>query len=1190
MSNERKWTEGQKRAIESTGGSILVSAAAGSGKTAVLVERVIRRITNKDNPCPADALLIVTFTKAAANEMRERIYKALKEKIRKEPNNAYLREQEMLLPNADICTMDSFCSALVKENFRLADISPDFKILSDSELTVMETEAIDTVLEREYKKGDKAFLDLSEQFYTTRDDSALVEAIIQLYHYSRAYAFPDEWLDSLVKAYDPQVPLVESCWGKSMLDYAMSVSEHAIYLLEEMDAALQRDDYDEGDEDDGLDPYRFTGADDRGRVYDIYSALLDKDWDLACEKIQNGFMRKRPIKADLRYEEKPFIWDQKRSILLKSIKSLKEKGFCITQAQYTDDAAFFEPMIEKLTECVKQFEKEFFRLKKEKNGYDFSDIAHIALDLLAKSEDGKVTPTPLAKEISKRYMEILIDEYQDTNEQQHILFNAISKDGGNLFRVGDAKQSIYAFRQAMPEIFIGMRNELEEYDSDNYPAKITLDRNFRSRKGVADFINFVFEQVMSEQVGGVDYGDGEALVAKASYPESDEPEAELHIIDMRSPGNAEMDKDRCEGRHIAAIISDMVSRGVTVGKIGSERPIQYKDICILMRAVKGKTISMYTEELRRRAIPYFVQTTGSFFSSSEIAVMLSLLRVIDNPNQDIPLLSALMSPIFAFTADETAKMRIANPKASLYACLIENESKDEKVANFLKFFRKMRFLAGTCTAAELIHRIFEETSYAAIVQAMEGGELRYSNLMLLVDYAEMYEKSGMIGLSGFIRFIDRLFEKKKELNASTPVSEDANVVKIMTIHGSKGLEFPVCILANTEKHFNSQDEKKRMIIDPNFGVGMSRRDSRTKAKYSTLPQMCAKLRMNMRMKSEEMRLLYVAMTRAEEKLIMVSAEKKDCNNTFQKVSADVELRSFKYPASVVLDDNRYIDWILKGAIRHTDALRLRIGGCYDTFDTVVKKPSGRLKVEIVYNVDKTEQSTDKAVRDEVIDPEMQKFIDDRVNFRYKYASLSSIATKRVASQIDGRLIDRENFATAKPDFLREGKLTAAQKGTATHKFMQYCDFTLAKESVTAEAQRLAREEILTPEEANEIRVSEIESFFASDLYAQIEKSNTVMREKKFTVNVPAEWVYPQIEEMLGESIMIQGMVDCAFIEDGKVVVVDYKTDRADKDEYYIASYSEQLRIYKHALEQITGLPVSQTSIYSFKLSKIIEIS
>lgn len=1180
----RVWTDEQKNAIKARSGSILVSAAAGSGKTAVLVERVLERITDESNPCPANRLLIVTFTKAAAGEMRERLYSALKKAIRDNPSNAYLRQQEMLLADADICTMDSFCGSLVKENFRLLDISPDFKMIDQSELTVLEKEAIDIVMENEYKKADPAFSELTDRVFIKRDDFEIAECIMHLYRYSRAYAFPDEWLDNIRKSYDPEVPVAESCWGKFVIDYSIKAIDYCLDMNKEIFSEAM-------DNEDILQVFEKTYFSDKALLESILSALKEGKWDEARSAIATKFATKSPAKNGLKDDPLVKELTNKRAAIKKTVndsanKSSLKEIFCVSESEYTDDTAYFKPIIEKLTDCVKQFGNELMKLKKEKNSYDFSDIAHFALRLLVNRSDGKTSKTDLALELSKRYAEILIDEYQDTNEQQHILFNSLSDDEKNLFRVGDVKQSIYSFRQAMPEIFVSLRASLDDYKDENYPAKICLGKNFRSRKGVTDFINFVFSQVMSETVGGIEYNESEQLVAGADYPEAREPEAEFHIVDYSSENNCLIDSNVCQARYVASLIKDMISREIQVGRGEERHTIRYSDICILMRSVKGERATAYADELRKWGIPCFITASGSFFSSSEISVMLSILRVIDNPNQDIPLLSALMSPIFAFTPDEAARLRIDDRKSSLYACLLKAEAHNEKVADFLRFFRKMRFIAATCTSSELIRRILDETSFLAIVQAMDSGELRRSNLMLLIDYAKTYEKSGMLGLSGFIGFIDKLFINKKELEASSPVSENADVVKIMTIHKSKGLEFPVCILAATDKEFNDEDIKKPIIIDPENGVGLYRRDSQTMAKYKTLQHTAAKIRYLTNMKSEEMRILYVALTRAEEKLVVVTGV-NDAEKELSSAARDIYYASDNVTAFAVLSGKSYSDWLLRAVIRHQDAFDLREMIAADPL--IARISSGNLLVKLVDKVKSFTQTLTDDFDSSEVDEELQRLIDERVNFEYKYAPLATLETKRVASQLGNKLINRESFATSKPNFISDGKLTAAQKGTATHRFMQFADFSLAEKDVALEAQRLVEAGKLTPQEAQCIRQDEIEAFFSSSLYERIKRSENVLREKKFSVNIPAEKIYPELKGEADETVMIQGMIDCAFEEDGKIVIIDYKTDRLTDEDAFRREYSAQIGTYKYALEQISGLSVSQTCLYSFKLSKTIEI-
>ncbi len=1179
----KNWTEQQRNAIDARSGSILVSAAAGSGKTAVLVERVIQRITDETKPCPANNLLIVTFTKAAASEMRERIGAALEEKIKYQPNSAYLQEQQMLLPDAQICTIDSFCNSLVKENFHLLDISPDFQIIDASQQSILVSQALEAVMERNYAENDPVFIKLTETFFSNRNDNELANCIVQLYNYSTAYPFPKKWLDSVADSYRSDGKITDNCWGKKAVEYALSAVDYCLELNDEMRELYEGDDVFSSSYSEACDCDR--------AMLSLFKSRLEKGlWDEAILTLQEKFTARKRLPKGANQESLAVALEEKRGLIKKVIKERILKYMCVSEEENKDDLRYLEPIVRKLVDCTKEFSDELFKLKQQSNAYDFSDIAQMALSLLIEETTNGYKRTEFARELSERYEEILIDEYQDTNKQQDMFFEALSKNGGNLFRVGDVKQSIYSFRQAMPEIFIALRASLEKYEKDNYPAKIILDKNFRSRKEVTQYINFLFSQLMSKQVCKIDYDEQEQLVPGADYyTENGIPKAHLHIVDVSSENFDGIDSVLCQAKHIAGLIKDMIAEERPVQSKNGLRPIMYKDVCILLRSVKtaGK---IFADELREWGIPCYTEVSGNFFSSTEISVMLSMLRVIDNPVQDIPLLSVLHSPIFSFSPDDIAELRIKNRGGSLYSCLIAAESKNEKVADFLVFFRKMRYIASTSTASDLIRRIYEETSYPAICQAMDGeGEIRRANLMLLIDYAVTYEKSGYIGVSGFVRFIDKLSQNQKELDASNPVSENADVVRIMTIHKSKGLEFPVCFLANANKKFNAEDEKKGMIINPELGMGLIRRDINTLAEYETLSHSTAKLLRSLASKEEEMRILYVALTRAKEDLFIVSGV-KNLEKTVKKLAGDISsYKRILNPFSISMRDS-YSDWIIKAALRHPDCYQLRdIAGIEDS--NAILKENFHLDLQIVDEVrDYRVAHTTEENNTDDIDEAFIDFVKSRVEYRYKYSSLSGIPTKVAASRMDQGSLDREHFASSKPAFLAdETGLSATQKGTATHKVMQHIDYKKATDNLENEIETLVSRNILTVQEAESVNLEKIRRFLTSHLVERMNQSETVYKEKKFTVDIPVKTVYPEIEDDFGERVMIQGIVDCAFIENGEMVIVDYKTDKINDEAKLIEMYREQLRTYKYAMEKITHYRVSKMYLYSFYMSKEVEI-
>ena len=1174
----RRWTKAQSDAINALDGSVLVSAAAGSGKTAVLTQRVINRLTDADNPTSVDRLLIVTFTRAAAQEMKQRISDALSDLLKKDPHNINLINQQILLPTAKICTIDSFCSDLVRENFQALSLAPDFRIGDEGELQLLSKQAMDMTMEQMYEKdSDGSFKNLNELLFTSRDDSKTAEMAEKLYHNSVSFPFPERWLSDLCLEYSEDVSLKDSSYGKTVMAHLEKALEYCSELAESI---LQQC---EGDDE-------FTGI-----FYDAVTTdkaqidyIIDRiDSGESFDEIRRSVLayspaRRKNAKGDLKEDPLFKSLDQNRKDIKKQFEKLAEL-LCCSEQEYKEDMEILAPMIKVLTETAKLYKKNFDLVKKEKKIADFSDITHMALDLLVKETAEGWESTDLAKNLRDNFDEILIDEYQDTNAAQDMLFTAISRN--NLFRVGDVKQSIYRFRQANPDIFISLKNAYEPYDKDknNYPAKIVLGNNFRSRHGVTDIINFVFSQIMSKDSGDIDYDENEELVFSAGYTDETESPAELHILSYDSDF-IDAGTDEIQARHIARYIKSMISRGFKVKEGDGERTATYKDFAILMRATGSGRGVKYAEVLRDEGVPCFTEVSGEFLASTEISLALNILRVVDNPKQDIPLLSVLMSPVFGFTADEVAKMRLSDKRGDIYACLLSMKD-EEKVATFLNKISAWRNLSVCLRVKEFIEEIYSETALPSIFQAMDPSGIKRGNLMLLCDYADIYENSGYGSLSGFINFIDRLGDKQRDISGSVGAAEESDCVKIMTIHKSKGLEFPVCILASCATKFNKSDELSNLVVSQKHGVGVKMRNIDTFEQYDTLCHKAVKLAMGKDNISEEMRVLYVAMTRAREKLIMVYC-KENAENDCAKFASRIPFWKKTFSSYAVSCASGMGEWLISTLLRHPCADSLRELAGADS--RCILPADGPLKIVIEdYSQDTAEEASEEIIS--TADEEFLSLIRERAEYTYKYSDLSGIVTKRAASETDKNFVDRDYFASSSPAFLKGKGLTGAARGIATHSFIQYADYEKAKLSVKDEIQRLRDMGILTEMEADSINAVAAETFFRSSLLERILASDLVMREKKFTIEVPVSDVYEGMEKYSDEMIMIQGIADCAFLEDGKLVVVDYKTDRLDSEDMFREKYASQVLIYKKALKMATGYDVKETLLYSFHLGKEIKV-
>lgn len=1176
----RQWTPQQNDAINALDGSVLVSAAAGSGKTAVLTQRVIGRLTDSENPVSADRLLIVTFTRAAASEMRERISGALTSLIRKDPTNRNLINQQMLLPSAKICTIDSFCLDLVKENFQHLSVSPDFKIGDEGEIALLAKEAMDITMEQLYE-GDEggSFKNLTELLFAGRDDSNLCDMIEKLYTASMSFPFPERWLDSLAESFSEKKGITESVYGEIILSHIKRVLDYSRDLINNMlltvadSEALQK-------------AYLSALSSDRAQIEYIADAIERQcGWDEIRRSVY-AFKAERlgRVPAEMKEDFAVRALKENRDTVKKELKKLAEI-MCCSEDEYESDMAYLLPMVQALVFAVKLYGKNFDLVKKEKKTADFSDITHMAISLLAVQEGDSWKSTPLAESLRGNFREILIDEYQDTNAAQDMLFTAISDN--NLFRVGDVKQSIYRFRQANPDIFISLKNSYEAYDREknSYPAKIILGNNFRSRRGVTDIINFVFSQIMSAQCGDIDYTDEERLVASASYEERPQADTELHLIETKDAdtffGNV---SNEAQARHIASYIRKLMAEGYTVKDGDGERPVQYKDFAVLLRATGGGKGLEYADVFRSEGIPCFTEVPGKFLQSSEISLVINILRIIDNPKQDIPLLSVMMSPVFGFTPDDVAKIRLMGKHDSLYACILKNES-DAKTANFLDTVKRWRDIGVCLPTNELLSEIYNSTALPAIFDAVDPSGTKKANLMLLCDYAVTYESLGYSGVSGFIGFIDRLSSKQRDISGSVGAVSDSNSVKIMTIHKSKGLEFPVCFIASCATEFNRMDEIDNLIISQKHGLGIVRRDIDTFEQYPTLCHKAIKLSLRKDNISEEMRVLYVAMTRAKEKLIMVYA-KDNIDNILRKYASKIPAVSDRFSAFAVSTANGYGEWLLSALLRHPDGRAMRETAGIS--DDIVLKCDAPLKV-VMTEFCGTEAEKSRKKSKGKVDSELLSLIKERSQFRYKYEALSGVMTKRAASEADKNFVDRDYFASSAPAFLSEGGLTGAARGVATHTFIQFADYEKASKSVKDEINRLYDMGVLSAAQAKSINIKAAEIFFESGLLKRILASEKVMREKKFTVEVPISEIYEELSQYSDEMMMIQGIADCAFLEDGRLVVVDYKTDSLKTEQEFIDKYASQVLLYKKALSQCTGYEVKETLLYSFNLGREIAV-
>lgn len=1178
-----KWTTDQQHAIECCKGSVLVSAAAGSGKTTVLVERVIRRLTDKDNPCSAENLLIVTFTRAATAQMREKIGAAILKRLSEDPTDRHLRRQYMLLPFAKICTIDSFCNDLVRENFHALGISPDYSLLDNETAVIMKNDVCEAMLERAYEEdSDGSFSGLSDMMSSGSSDEDFAKLIIKMYDISTAYPFPDLWLDSLIEEYS-QPDINKSCWGVIIKKYVCDMLDYCVSSSNDMMTAMESDSI-------VADAYGAAVQSD----INMYAELREKvnrDWDEALEAFNTvKYMGLGRVPKGYESETKNAVMTARKKLkdLLKKVPNI----MCVSSGEHSEDVRLMRGPVTKLIELVKQFGREYSAEKDKMNSADFSDILHRALNLLAVSDGrGGYIKTDLARELSSHYVEILVDEYQDINEAQDMIFKAISADENNLFTVGDVKQSIYRFRQAMPEIFLRRRSTTHSFESGKYPLGITLGSNFRSRVGVTSCVNYIFRQLMSTEAGELEYDDSEALNAAAKYPERDTPDCELHVVTDK--GNR-ADTLEAQARYVARYIDRTVREGKTlVTKGGAMHPASYGDFCILLRTAKNVS-SVYANALSERGIPVFSPETGGFFEAAEISFILSLLRVLDNPVQDIPLAAVMLSPLFGFSAGELADIRAsakerleAGETEPLYRSVAASADEgDEKAAAFLKKIESLRRLSLTLSAGELVRRVCEETGFDAIAGAMPDGERRRLNIGLLCDYAEKYEAAGNLGLSGFIRFIDKVARTSGDLATAARPSENADIVRIMTVHQSKGLEFPICILADMQHAFNERDNTESVLISSSAGLGMKRRTEDGISVYDTASRRAAVITSERMGRSEEMRVLYVALTRAKENLVMVTSVPNP-EKGLAKVAVECGIGERANPFAV-LRMNNFSDLVLTALMRHPAADELRKLSGVDV--PIFLPEKDRFKLKVVVSDSESFMAESANEQKIAAKPVFFDEVCERLDYSDPRSVLSSVPAKRAASDGSERGINREYFASSRPAFMSSGGLTPAQRGTATHKFMQFSNYAAARADIESELARLVDGGFLSEEEGKAVNVSAAKRFFMSSLAERIFASDNVMREKKFAALFPAKFFYPELTgEAAEEKIVVQGIADCVFVEDGKLVIVDYKTDTGVDAEALLDRYSAQLGIYREALSQALGTPVKETLLYSFFMNSTVKV-
>ncbi len=1176
-------TKDQHTAVYDRGGSLLVSAAAGSGKTKVLVERLFAYM--EQNHCHVDDFLIITYTKAAAAELRSKIASELSKRVAAHPEDQHLRRQMFRVYQADIKTVDAFCAGLLRENIHLlhhetGSLTPDFRVLDEQEALVLKERVLNQVMEAFYQRveqQDAKALQLAETLGAGRDDRKLQQLVLDVHTKIQSHPHPLQWLKKVEENWSvlPQ-DLAASPYGEVII--ADTLRRAAFWHQQLMDTVKWLEECEPVHA--AYSPAFLLVAEQLRQ----YASAAQLGWD-ALSAIQLDFPKLKAAKGeDLEYYKvrAKTIWERCK-------KDLKQMSavYRVSEAEHLQDLSYMAPAMQALTELTADFSNAYQAEKVRRNCMDFSDQEHYAIDILLNEDH---TPTELAQQISARYVEIMVDEYQDTNEVQNCIFAAISREGNNLFTVGDVKQSIYRFRLADPGIFLEKYQTYQtaEQAKEREARKVLLSRNFRSRQSILASTNFVFRNIMSPQMGEMKYGQDEQLNFGAEYFQSREDvDTEFHLISVANTEEEVFDRTRMEARFIASRIRQMLASKYPVqDDDGQFRPIKAEDIVILMRSPSGR-LKTFTEALQQENIPCSSAEGGDYFATMEIAVAFSFLQIIDNPHQDVPLISVLRSPLFGFTPDRLAQVRAGQTTADFYTALCLDESEDTQ--QFLQILEELRESARDLPVDRLTWLMYSRCNMLGVFGAMHGGEERKNHLLAFYAYAQQMVSGGKSSLFDFVTHLRSTLEQGKQ----PPISarQSAGGVQIMSIHKSKGLEFPVVFLCDLQKEFNDTDYNKTVLVHPALGFGTECVDIERRIHYKTVSKTAVSMAMEREAKAEEMRILYVAMTRAKEKLIMVDCMKyarKHIKNLISVTSCPVEPEAVGAAKSLG-------DWILLPLLNTAEASEIYRWA--DMRPASITAEDCHMTVYLWENPTPETQAlhgdADQQKEKQLVSPEVLESI-------YPHQAACAIPTKVTATQLKGREIDQEiaegtmaahlPLSFEKPRFMQsEHGLSAAERGTAMHLVMQFLDFAESSElQVEQRVRELQQRHLLTPEQAEAIDCKKIAAFLQSPLAQRICSSDKVYREYRFALLMPADIYNSEVSD---EKMMLQGVVDCAFETPEGLVIVDFKTDhiRVGEEEERAELYRAQLDAYAAALERVLERPVTEKILYFFATNSSINL-
>lgn len=1169
MSN---WTDEQLSAIKVRDCSVIVSAAAGSGKTSVLVERLINIIADSEKQLPVEKMIVVTFTKAAAAEMRQRLSVSLSKLIEKDPENDWLARQNTMLGCAAISTISSFCMELLRKNICSLSFSSGFRISDEAEESILKKQAYNNTSDYFYRERYNDMLKLRNNFCGT-NDYQLEKIVYELYECISSAPFFDLWLDGADEKYKN---------GQYQKEYERIIQgklQDCITEYRNAEAAAGK-----------LDSQKISDLirSDKKFFENALEILKTKGYYEFYKEVSKISFARFP--GGKKSDDAEIVHSYRDSYK-QYISEIKEK--LSVYCNFANDINKCTEILDIMSDFLKQFDKELLALKESKNVIGFNDAERLVLRLLAEiKENGEIVKTPLAEELSDYYDLIMIDEFQDSNNRQDMIFRLLSKGGSseeygnNLFFVGDVKQSIYRFRLANPDNFINAVKKSKPYEKGNKEMScIRLSKNFRSSKEVIDFSNYIFSCIMSDKCGDIDYNSEEYLYEGASFCDGDRKPV-IMLYD-KSDSSTEASEAKFVAEKISQMLNDKVPVSCDGGK--SSRPCQMNDFCILMRG--NKEIKTYAEELGKLGINAEGNAEPGYLRSREISVLVNLLKVVDNPLLDMPIMSVMLSPMFMFTPDEAAEVRLVDRKASLYMNICKGIGLDEseqpvfkdalleKAKALYSIITELRLYVSAYNLQELIRRIYDVTDFMSVIQLYGNGKRKKANLRMMLEYAGNYEKNNDGGLPGFIRYIDHIMDSESDLGAVSDSAGVKNAVSIKTMHKSKGLEYPFVFIVGTEKKFNTQDSKNLYQFSYDLGLGFKIQEPVKFERYKTLPYELIKTRNRLDFISEEMRLLYVAMTRARERLFITM----NCGESAVKKAVDYAKKIYAQQgitAELAASASSMGDWLMMCMTAHSKSARLReFFGIYESF-----RYSNDFEVE--YEMFKPKKAEEDSIKEsaavhESADSDMVRKLEEMFSFEYDM-SLSALTAKMSVSDMSKET--SESFISLRrPELSGEaGELTPAEKGTALHKFFQFAAFKNLEKDINAEKERLYHEGYLTAKQRDSINEKDVKAFLDSRLYARINQAKKVYREKKFLIAIDDLGLNNEYgEEYKSTMGMVNGIIDMVLEFDDHLVLVDYKTDRVSDINELAERYSSQLELYKKTLEQTETLPVTETLIYSF---------